>query len=362
VADHPNLLARIWQKLSCLSIYKKIAIGNSAIIIAGAIGGTLITRHLATLAADLGLILLYAAAGISVSILLNGWIIRTALQPLSDLGKVAARAQAGLGFLQDGPTPEADGLIESDPDICLLAGTLNALVTSLEKHNQQLRALSKRAISAQEEERRRIALSLHDDTGQALSMLIINLERLENRIPEDRTELQMKLAAARQLASRALDDLRHIIRDLRPAILDDLGLVPAIRWYARSNLEEAGIRVEVQASDDLGSLSPELNSTLFRVAQEAINNIVRHSGAKSVQITLCRDEAEIQLKVEDDGHGFDVLRVSESALRSQQWGLLGMQERAELVGGQVSVESQPGKGTRLDVRAPLMMAGEAVDG
>lgn len=362
MADHPNLFSRTWQKLSCLSIYKKIAIGNSAIIIAGAIGGTLITRHLATLAADLGLILLYAAAGIAVSILLNGWIIRTALKPLSDLGQVAARAQTGLGSAQTGPISDAERLVGNDPDICLLADTLNALVIALEKHNQQLRALSKRAISAQEEERRRIALSLHDDTGQSLSMLIINLERLENRIPEDRTELQMKLAAARQLAARTLGDLRHIIRDLRPAILDDLGLVPAIRWYARSNLEEAGIRVEVLADEDLGSLSPELNSTLFRVAQEAINNIVRHSGARSVQICLCRNEKEIQLKVEDDGHGFDVLRVSEDALRSQQWGLLGMQERAELVGGQVSVESQPGKGTRLDVRAPLRLAGEVVDG
>jgi len=360
VVDHPDLFSRTWQKLSCLSIYKKIAIGNSAIIIAGAIGGTLITRHLATLAADLGLILLYAAAGITVSILLNGWIIRTALKPLNDLRKVAARAQVGLGSAQTGPNMES--LVGSDPDICLLANTINALVITLEKHNQQLRALSKRAISAQEEERRRIALSLHDDTGQSLSMLIINLERLENRIPEDRTEMQMKLAAARQLAARTLGDLRHIIRDLRPAILDDLGLVPAIRWYARSNLEEAGIRVEVLADDDLGSLSPELNSTLFRVAQEAINNIVRHSGAKSVQINLYRNEKEIQLKVEDDGHGFDVLRVSEGALRSQQWGLLGMQERAELVGGQVSVESQPGKGTRLDIRAPLRLVGEVVGG
>ena len=180
----------------------------------------------------------------------------------------------------------------------------NSLITQLEASNQQLRILSEQAINAQEEERKRIARSLHDDTGQSLSTLLINLERLEKHIPADNNELVTRLSSIRQMAANSLDGLRSIIYDLRPAILDDLGLLPAIRWYARTNLEEAGIQAELNFPDELPSLPPRLTTTLFRIAQEGVNNIIRHSQARTAVITLGVGENEVYLQIKDDGHGF----------------------------------------------------------
>jgi len=335
------------KSLACLSIYKRIAIGNSIIIIAGAVIGTLVTRQLTSQAVEVWLILLFATAGISISILVNNWLIRTALSPLRELSNTVREINpASEAPLQNART-------SSDPDICQLANALNSLVTQLEEHNRQLRALSERAIKAQEEERKRIALSLHDDTGQALTMMIINLERMIKATPADALELRDWLQKTHELARRTLDELRKIIYGLRPTVLDDLGLVPAIRWYARTNLEEAGIRTEVSSDQTSIPLDPDVNITLFRIAQEAINNIVRHSSAKNARIHLALQDEQILLEISDDGSGFDVNLASTQAISKQQWGLLGITERAELVGGVVKIDSQPGKGTRLQVKIPV---------
>jgi two-component system sensor histidine kinase UhpB len=257
------------------------------------------------------------------------------------------RYQAGQTNLD----PQA--LANPDPDITQLAAALSSLVNQLDERNQQLRALSERAINAQEDERREIALTLHDDTGQLLSMLIINLERLEGQLPPETADLKGKLAVASNLARQSLASLRKIVYGLRPTILDDLGLVPAIRWIARTNLEEAGIHAEVIASDETEPISPQITSTLFRICQEAINNIIRHSQAQHVRIALNQQNCEIHLQVEDDGIGFDVAQASGQAISLQRLGLLGIQERAQLVGGRVNLESTPGRGTRLAVFVPM---------
>lgn len=340
------------QRLHYLPITYRIAIGNTLIIAVGAVGGTLLTRHFASQAAELWLILLYLFIGTTLSVLTNFWIIRTALRPLHELSQLVNRMQAGkTGF-------DPNFLQDNDPDISQLAIALNSLVKQLEERNLELRALSKRAISAQEEERKRIARSLHDETGQALSMLIIHLEQLQDRISADEIEIRKKLDASHQIATRALAELRNIVYGLRPSILDDLGLIPAIRWYARSHLEEAGIRLEICAPERSLSLPTQLNSTLFRIAQEGINNVLRHSQAKSVCISLDDQEEEIRLLIQDDGQGFDLIKTSEQAIRLQQLGLLGIQERANLVGGKVTVESFPGQGTSLQVSLPITSRGE----
>lgn len=166
-------------------------------------------------------------------------------------------------------------------------------------------------------------------------------------------EYKKKVRETRDLAANALAELRRILFGLRPAILDDLGLVPAIRWYARANLEQAGMRVEVHAAEEGLHLSHALTTSLFRIAQEAINNILRHSQAGSVQITLSMDAEVVCLRVEDDGRGFDVSQITAQALQLNHLGLLGIQERAGLLRGEVSLESAPGKGTRLEVHIPL---------
>lgn len=351
-----KILARIWHRFHYLPISYRITVGNTLIIIMGAIGGTLITRHLASAAADLWLILIFMALGISITIIVNFLIIRAALQPLHELSDLTARIQSGEPEIDD-PLPQ-----DRDPDIIQMTAAVSSLVNRLERRNQRLQALSERAINAQEDERKRIARNLHDDTAQALSMLIIELERLENFCPSDVPLLHTSLVEARNLAIESLKELRKIIFGLRPSILDDLGLVPAIRWYSRNSLEEAGIQVTFNMPEHLPPLPARINTTLFRIAQEGINNIVRHAEAKTAVITLRQNEHEICLWLEDCGRGFDVTASNDQAIKLQQLGLLGIQERADLVGGRVVVESTRGQGTKLHVCVPLSSVGNGDHG
>jgi len=184
--------------------------------------------------------------------------------------------------------------------------------------------------------------------------LIINLERLENHLPLEERDLIDRLSSIRKMARESLDCLRTIIYDLRPAVLDDLGLLPAIRWYARTNLESAGINPTLEFPDEFPGLSSALTTTLFRVAQEGINNIIRHSQAQNATISLVLQGDEVYLRLHDDGHGLDLGQISRDAIDMQHWGLIGIQERIELVNGKMSVMSDPQHGTTLLVTAPLM--------
>jgi signal transduction histidine kinase len=217
-----------------------------------------------------------------------------------------------------------------------------------------MRALTERAINAHEDERKRIARQLHDDTAQSLSMLIISLDQLTGMMPPDQADAQARLQKARDLAISTLKDLRQTAYDLRPTMLDDLGLAPAIRWYARSRLEEAGVHVQLDIADEATNrLPPRLETTLYRIAQEAMTNILRHANATSATIQLTRLNSHVCLRIEDDGRGFDVAQTPRQAVRLQHFGLLGMRERAELVGGTVTLSSRPGRGTSLEVTLPL---------
>ena len=348
-------ISRIRERLKKTPILYRIAIGNAFVIAIGAIGGTYITRLLADQAVDWWLILLFLGIGTLLSVIINFWIIKNALRPLNELSTLVDQVQAGHAQI------DPRFLQPTDPDIYQLAATLDSLVRELNERNLELRALSERSINALEEERRQIALTLHDDTGQALSMLIINLESLENQIPSNESSLREKLITTRKLAQGSLANLRKIVYGLRPTILDDLGLVPAIRWYARTNLEEAGIMVEITADGEVKPLSPQLNSTLFRIAQEAVNNIVRHSNAEKVEIILHQRDEHILLEVKDDGQGFNLASIREKALQLQHLGLLGIQERAELVGGEAKLSSAPGSGTQILVSVPYRPPGEKSD-
>jgi two-component system sensor histidine kinase UhpB len=347
-----GIITYLKENLRRTPILYRITIGNAFVIAIGAVGGTFIIRRLADESADWGLMLLFIAIGTTLSVIINFWIIKNALRPLSDLSVLVDQVQAG------DPQIDPHYLEPTDPEISQLAITLDSLVRELNERNQELHALSGQAINALEEERMQIALTLHDDTGQSLSMMIINLEHLENILPDDQEDLQEKLAKTRTLAQDALANLRKIVYGLRPAILDDLGLLPAIRWYARENLEHAGIMVEVMEYGNCGNLPPRVNSTLFRISQEAINNIVRHSQATNAEITLVEEENRVILNIVDNGLGFDPNSVKEKAVQSHHMGILGMQERAELIGGSIELASTPGKGTRIQIGVPCAVAGD----
>lgn len=350
-----GLITRLRQRLEHVSIFNRVLLGNSVVIVVGAIAGTLLTRQLA-FQADLGLIVLFASIGILLSLLVNYLILHSALRPLRDLSVMVDRVQTGNA-------EQVNLLIrDADPDTGRLAAAIQSMCVRLEEHTRQLRALTERSVTAQEDERKRIARNLHDDTAQALTTLIISLERMENTLPEASSELRPRLQAARALATRTLEDLRKLVHGLRPTMLDDLGLVPAIRWYARSQLEDSGIQMQMRAFEDTTRLPALVETVLFRIAQEAINNILRHAHARHVSIDLRRDPGEAILRVEDDGCGFDVGRSSLQAVAERRLGLLGIQERVELFGGDLMVDSSEGGGTRLTARVPLAGAGELPDG
>jgi signal transduction histidine kinase len=352
----PGIIGKIRQLSPNLTICARIAIGNSAIIIASAFAGTAVTHLITEKGEELIFLLLVALVGLSLSLVLNYIIIRSALQPLQEMHDYALKIGSGKAPRQP---PQYKN---PDPETCQVTSTIGGLVEQLETNNRQLRATSRRAIHAQEEERKRIAGWLHDDTGQALITLILKLEKLENLQPEENEDTRTRLAEARLLAAQALKSLREVITGLRPSILDDLGLVSAVRWYARSNLEGAGIRADFQAEEITLEIPPELTTTLLRVAQESINNIVRHSQAKNANITLAQRDQGIYLRIEDDGQGFSTASEPLDATEKQHWGLIGIRERLSLVGGSLTLTSAPQQGTLLEVFLPLPKVEEVVNG
>ncbi len=221
------------------------------------------------------------------------------------------------------------------------------------QHKEELRSrLLENVISAQEDERKRIARELHDETGQALTGIVMSLEVAQSALVREPGAVSERLETAKSLASQSIVAIRRLVVDLRPAALDDLGLIPAIRTFAGSRLEERGIQLDMQVSGLSTRLSPPVETCLFRVTQEAVTNVIRHSGAKSARIELLRDNSVVSLLVTDDGKGFDVHRVRNSGDPAQALGLAGMEERVSLLGGQLTVESSPGRGTTVRARIP----------
>lgn len=222
------------------------------------------------------------------------------------------------------------------------------LLQRLEANERQFRSLGRAVWQVQEDERRRLARELHDGIGQNLTALKHRLAQLGEAIaPAHRA----KLEAAIGLCSATLEDTRELSRLLRPPILDDLGLEPALRWLARSQGEASGIEVLAEV-ESLPPLDGELQTLLFRVAQEAINNAVKHSGAGTILMRLVARDGALQLQVADDGRGCD----PKTAVASGGSGLGGIRERLRLHEGRLELRSAPGEGTRLRAVVPLTPA------
>ena len=217
----------------------------------------------------------------------------------------------------------------------------------------RLQALSNRMLEIQEEERRRIARELHDEIGQALTAVKIHLNTAKRRVPE---EAAFHLEESIRVTEMALARVRELSLDLRPPQLDDLGLVSALRWQVDRQLCKLGIAVNFKAQPDLPRLSPDLETTCFRVAQEAITNILRHASATEVEMGLASENDTLILTIVDDGQGFDPAAARQRALHGGSVGILGMEERVTQAGGTLTMESAPGQGARLSARFPLKLS------
>ncbi len=221
---------------------------------------------------------------------------------------------------------------------------------ALRESRERLHVVSRQMVVAQEAERRRIARDLHDEVGQSLSALTLNLSKARRKAGA--TEWAPLLEDSLHILKHVLTAVRQLAVDLRPAVLDDLGLCTALQWYAEQQGERAGVRVTFQADPALPSLQPEQEVACLRMLQEAFTNCGRHARASRVDVRVRGQEDWVELHVSDDGIGFDVGRALAQALAGKSLGLLGMKERATLLGGRCTITSKPGGGTTIAVAFP----------
>lgn len=223
---------------------------------------------------------------------------------------------------------------------------------------ERIKALLERLVSVQEEERRRIARNLHDQLGQRITALRFSVSALKDDAALGVELLQQRIEAIDRIAAQIDRDVDGIAWDLRPASLDDMGLDAALQAMVRDWSETRGVRGELHISTILdGRLPPDMESHLYRIVQEALNNVAKHAGASRASVLLRRTSGDVEVIIEDDGRGFDVESITTS--REGGMGLTGIQERASLMGGHLEVESTPGAGTTLFVRIPLQASPSA---
>ncbi len=234
-----------------------------------------------------------------------------------------------------------------------LTGELNELSSQLE-NIQQRQLLGFRIIKAQEEERQRVARDIHDGPAQSMSNVVLKAEICERLIDVDRGKAKEELGNLKTIVRENLQDLRKIIYNLRPMSLDDLGLVPTMERFLMNFQDETGVAVAFKTIGTCNNIKPLTSLAVFRILQEATSNVRKHAMAKSLSVVLEFADSRLRLSIFDDGKGFN---VNETVMRSGEidrgFGLLNMRERVELLGGEFSLYSKPGKGTRLAITIPL---------
>lgn len=314
----------------------------------------------APLAADLRRKLLWWAGTILVTVfVVNLAMSRLVIQRLEGLARALAHFGRGRRDLRL-PTQGTD-------EIGQLANAFNQMVRQIETETAENRALSehlrrqstqrgellKRLITAQEDERKRVARELHDELGQTLGGLALQLEAIDQLIATEPDRARERLGQTRTPIAEATEQMYDLILTLRPSALDDLGLVPALRANAERVLENTGIQFDLDAQGLTRRLNSEVETTLFRTFQEALTNIVRHAEARHVRFTLACRDGVFEGEIVDDGRGFDPATVNVADGGPRGLGLLGMQERVAQCSGHLEVTSRPEGGTRIYIRIPL---------
>ncbi len=217
---------------------------------------------------------------------------------------------------------------------------------ALARSRLELEGLSARLVEAQEEERRSISRELHDEVGQSLGALLVEVGQLSKLVPPDDSVSQAQIAHIKSVAETAVKSIRDIALLLRPPMLDDLGLIPALEWQAREISRRSDMEVGVHSENVSEDLGDETKVTVYRLVQEALNNAATHASAKNAKVTVVQGPEKITIEVTDDGHGFN-------PERQRGMGILGMEERVRRLGGNLTIESAPGKGASVKAELPL---------
>ena len=270
--------------------------------------------------------------------------------PFFSGGRLAGILQFGFAIPYRWLPRELD-LLNAFAERTLRAAERTRLIRDLAAREEQVRAFAGHLLQAEEEERRRIGREIHDEAGQSLLFLRLNLEMLEKRAPP---ALQAKLADTRRVAERIISEIRRIIAALNPLVVEQLGLPSAVRHLSARFRRLYPIKLRVRLSACRGRLPREAETTIYRAVQECYQNIARHSAASRVNLSLRSTDKSLELHIEDDGVGFDV----DSAVgQPGSFGLRGMRERVALLGGRLEIRSRSGHGARISVRLPLLAAG-----
>lgn len=381
-----------------LSLFAKILAANSAIVTLGAVAGTyLTTQHVRVSPHEthVEMMVLFGSVGLALSVAINAVILRAAFRPLAQLEHTARRVTRG-----DVDARVSLGTV-SDPGTEQLAATFNTMLDTLrdhahrlERYSARLQELSDQVLIAQEEERRRLARELHDETGQELSTLLLGLRLLRDaagRPDPDVAGLRAQAADLTALARTTLDGVRRLALELRPRMLDDLGLAMALRAYVEEWSARAGVPVTyVAALDDAPPLPATVEIAVYRMVQEGLVNVAKHAGATAVRVSLAVASGALVAEVQDNGRGLPAENGGAPAATAQRVngsepaagdgpsprdaaggkssrtaapahsgglstgiGLFGTRERIGLAGGTFTVESRPGEGTTLRAVIPL---------
>ena len=362
-----------------IPLFYQLLLANLIVVLIGAIIGTSLTRRFVeTGAFTLWVHVLMVVAAVALSVIFTALILYAAFRPIRSLRRAIHQYRAGDGI------PHVQVEPRGDPDLQAVVAALNSLWARLSEHqrqlertnarlaekNREMQHLAAQVIAAQEEERRRVARELHDETMQSLAALSVGLEHGLQAMPAEVPRLRQAhhlVARLQRLAEETLDNLRKLALALRPSVLDDHGLVAAVHWLASTHQEHHGIPVEVRIEGEhaAGRLAPPVETAIFRIVQEALSNVAKHAHAASVLVRLRVDEELLTAEVADDGIGIDERLLAHPPAEGAgaqpsptaagaPLGLFGMRERAALLDGELVVQRRTdgNSGTLMRVTIP----------
>lgn len=340
----PGAWAAFWR----FSLFEKVILVNALMLVVEALAGLWVTSH--SLESHHYMIdTAFVVGAMVVSLGITILLLRASFRPLFSLLQTIRAISAGK-------TGERAANQPTDTEIGELAQAFNRMLDRLENARREQAMV---ILQAQEEERRRVALELHDESSQNLTALLVHTEILQQSLqalpgaslaPEAREQLRAGLQQLTRLTQGTLESIRALALQLRPAVLDDLGLQAALRWLAEDCRERLQISVDLHLDPPEQSYPPLYETTLFRVAQESLTNVARHARASAVTIELVRADDQVTLCVRDNGQGYDPARGSAGL------GIGGMRERLALLKGTLDLRSRPGQGTTVSAQLPLPAA------
>jgi two-component system sensor histidine kinase UhpB len=334
-------------QLASLPILYKVLIANALVVFAGAVVGTYTTVRFVNediVPTREGLVLLFGGLGVVLSLAVNYWVLKVAFEPLDSLERVATAVRNGDFSARTEPWRFGD------PQLLRFSETFNKTLDELQRDREQIQLLANQVIRAQEDERQRVSRELHDDTAQVLFAQLLRLTALKSSTNDQVRDTAKEME---DMTVEAIESVRRLALELRPPALDDLGLREALGALVQRFEDQSDIKVDYRIAGHRERLSGEIELVLYRVAQEAMTNVLKHSGATSVVIDLIRTPDNVALSVTDNGKGIDPTIPMVRDGRGLGLGLFGMEERVQLVGGTLSITAVDPHGTRVIASIPI---------